>query len=152
MRNLLSAKKAELENLLIESEAALEQEEERVHQLNTEKAKLQLNINNLEEQWVNYHGRACVIKSLYTVCHDILYVFTVDWQVGLSVCYFDALVFYWRYLKYRKCNHFLNIVLHREFSGDSLDYRACQIMGVTAKMFYHPWMQLACYLMKCIII
>ena len=50
MRNLLSAKKAELENLLVESEAALEQEEERAHQLNTEKAKLQLTINNLEEQ------------------------------------------------------------------------------------------------------
>ena len=52
MRNLLSAKKAELENMLLESEAALEQEEERVHNLNTEKAKLQLNITNLEEQWV----------------------------------------------------------------------------------------------------
>jgi len=50
MRNLLSSKKAELENMLLESEAALEQEEERVHNLNTEKAKLQLSITNLEEQ------------------------------------------------------------------------------------------------------
>ena len=89
MRNLLSAKKAELENLLLESEAALEQEEERVHQLNTEKANLQLNINNLEEQWV----------TIANMCHHIA-VHIILWYhfslMGWSVCYVNTLTYHWR--------------------------------------------------------
>lgn len=76
MRNLLSAKKAELENMLLESEAALEQEEEQVHNLNTEKAKLQLNITNLEEQWV----------LLVYVLHTVICVCTYYVCMRMCVC------------------------------------------------------------------
>jgi len=58
--------------LLVESEAALEQEEERAHQLNTEEAKLQFIINNLQlKRAVSYHSNLLMCYSITTCMHHI---------------------------------------------------------------------------------
>lgn len=50
MRLRLAARKQELEEILHDLEARIEEEEERNQNLTSEKKKLQLNIQDLEEQ------------------------------------------------------------------------------------------------------
>ena len=49
MKNLLTAKKSELEQLLVDAESRLDEEEEKAKKIAQEKSKLQSQIASLEE-------------------------------------------------------------------------------------------------------